>query len=74
MAYRQIHLTGMRFGKLVVLAETRAAAGNRRWLCRCDCGKGVAVFQNALRSGKQTSCGCANRRRPVAKQIAQFKP
>ena len=26
------------------------------WLCRCDCGRGVLVRREDLRSGKVTSC------------------
>lgn len=33
-------LIGQRFGMLVVIGQAESAAtGQRRWLCRCDCGK-----------------------------------
>lgn len=64
---RRAGLTGRRFGRLTVLGESPepycAPSGKvtPRWDCLCDCGKRVAVRQNALlaRSGGTRSCGCA---------------
>lgn len=59
-----IDLTGMRFGRLVVIK--RVANGIRRslrWLCRCDCGKETIVFGDSLKQGKTKSCGCLARER-----------
>ncbi len=52
-------LTGMRFGKLAVVAPT-----NRRlhtsvvWRCLCDCGNVAYVSAKQLQSGYTKSCGC----------------
>ena len=57
---RVIDLTGMRFGRLVVLSldAKRAAGGGSKWLCRCDCGIEKIVTGQALNHGKTRSCGC----------------
>lgn len=52
-------LTGMRFGKLVVLIATK----NRQkssviWKCKCDCGNICFVSSQNIVSGGTTSCGC----------------
>lgn len=55
-------LTGMRFGRLVVIKRVEdyiLPKGRKcvRWLCKCDCGNEVVVFSNNI--GKTTwSCGC----------------
>ena len=59
-------LTGRRFGRLTVLGldpepyVSPSGQKTRRWRCRCDCGRELAVLQNALtgRTGTR-SCGCA---------------
>ena len=58
-----IDLTNQRFGRWTVLKEVdRADRGRRVWLCRCDCGSVVEVFQGNLRSGHSKSCGCLSRK------------
>lgn len=53
------NLTDQRFGRLTVLKEgDRTKAGNRRWICQCDCGNEKTVMQSNLRSGHTRSCGC----------------
>ncbi len=52
-------LVGQRFGKLVVESrEESSASGQRRWLCRCDCGKMHISTTGNLQSGRTTNCGC----------------
>lgn len=56
-------LTGMRYGRLVVLRETgpyvsESGRTRRRWLCQCDCGNEVTVIGDNLTGGKTLSCGC----------------
>jgi hypothetical protein len=46
--------TGLRYGRLTVLAY----AGERCWLCRCDCGLELTVKGNNLTSRNTRSCGC----------------
>lgn len=57
-------MTGMRFGRLVVLHED-GRDKNRRvfWKCKCDCGNEVTVRGSDLRNGNTTSCGCFHRDR-----------
>ena len=50
-------LTGMRFGRLVVLCLDRMVKKNRYWLCKCDCGNIKSIQASGLKSGT-TSCGC----------------
>lgn len=53
-------LTGLRFGRLVVLGLATSVPGNpnRRWATRCDCGLHTVVFGMDLVSGRTSSCGC----------------
>jgi len=50
-----IDLTGHRYGKLVVLEY----CGERKWLCKCDCGETKIVTRINLRNFQTRSCGCA---------------
>jgi len=50
-------LIGKRFGRLVVLEETRKA-NSVAWICKCDCGGEKITRTNLLTSGKTKSCGC----------------
>lgn len=50
---RLIDLTGKIFGDLEVISYT----GNRKWRCRCSCGKEIDVYGSSLRSGMSKSCG-----------------
>lgn len=57
-----IDMTGKRFGTLCVLGLSPDTGKGKKpvvkWLCRCDCGKTVAVKGDSLRSGHTKSCGC----------------
>lgn len=58
-----IELTGLRFGRLVVLAYSHrhtspSGGGKAMWHCRCDCGNAVVASGSNLRGGNTTSCGC----------------
>ena len=52
-------LTGRTFGRLTVLGPAGSSCGKQTWLCRCGCGKEVAVRGDHLKSGHTASCGCA---------------
>jgi hypothetical protein len=59
---RKKNLTGMRFGKLLVLEEVSYKRGTSRnifWKCICDCGKESVVNSSTLINGQSKSCGCA---------------
>ena len=57
-----IDLTDMTFGRLTVVGRAPRPAYYARkgawWLCRCECGKEVAVDGQNLRSKNTRSCGC----------------
>jgi hypothetical protein len=56
-----IHLTGLRFGHLVV--HNRVADDGTKeavWFCHCDCGKSYHARGGDLRTGRTVSCGCAD--------------
>jgi hypothetical protein len=56
---RAIDLKGQRFSRLIVLEEGGSdSRGNKRWLCRCDCGKEFVTLGTRLRMGATKSCGC----------------
>ena len=57
-------IVGERFGLLTVIEDLGYQeyynTGNRRRkaLCRCDCGNVVEAWDNQLKTGRKTSCGC----------------
>lgn len=54
-------ITGQRFGRLTAIRYSHTGKENRAvWLCKCDCGRYVAVPGKSLRTGNTTSCGCLN--------------
>lgn len=57
----RIHqLVGRHFGRLKVEREAprRGSKRDRRWHCRCQCGKVTSVRQDVLLGGGSLSCGC----------------
>lgn len=52
-------IKGQRFGRLIVLQEskTRSPQGGMMWLCQCDCGRTTIVRSSSLISGDTKSCG-----------------
>ena len=54
------NLIGQRFGKLVVIEESkrRRHEGRACWVCQCDCGNTTIVETKHLRNGETRSCGC----------------
>jgi hypothetical protein len=58
MRGRLIDLTGMRFGRLLVLKRASNQGRQPRWHCRCDCGKSTVSHGMSLRNGRSRSCGC----------------
>ncbi len=53
----RIDLTGMRFGRMLVLRWYGVQGIHSTWWCRCDCGAEKAVTGTNLK-GKTKSCGC----------------
>lgn len=53
-----INLSGMRFGRLVVIERDRTFGKSVAWICKCDCGNIHTTRPYDLKSGKVSSCGC----------------
>lgn len=51
-------LTGMRFGRLVVLERSENKRERTAWKCICDCGNEKVVAGIDLTRGMVKSCGC----------------
>lgn len=51
-------ITGMRFGRLIVLGKAEPRGRNGYWRCRCDCGNLVEIRTQHLQKGVSSSCGC----------------
>ncbi len=69
-------LTGMRFGRLVVLCrgEDKIQPSGKHipmWTCLCDCDNIKDINGDSLRSGLTTSCGCYQKEK--AKNICKNK-
>jgi len=65
-------LTGQRFGRLLVLKESydiKSTSKNRRWICICDCGNEVVVFNSSLTSGNTKSCKCLSKEGLILRNI-----
>lgn len=62
MQYKQ-DLTGMRFGRLTVVARHRG----KYWRCSCDCGAERIVPSDCLKGGHTSSCGCLRSEMVAAK-------
>jgi hypothetical protein len=56
---KKLDLSGQRFTHLLVIAAAAPKKKITMWLCRCDCGGTAVISRNALRSGKQGTCGCS---------------
>jgi hypothetical protein len=56
---RRIDLTGQHFGKLEITAPAGTRKGHVIWAYRCECGNTGIVRTQAVRYGRQVSCGCA---------------
>lgn len=52
-------MTGERYGSWTVRNNYMLTAnGQRKWLCRCDCGTERYVLERSLKQGVSKSCGC----------------
>lgn len=55
----KLNLVGQRFGKLLVVEETKERQYEKVvWKCQCDCGNIVYLNTTRLRQGNDISCGC----------------
>lgn len=64
-------LTGLRFGRLIVLEIAEMSADRRvQWRCQCDCGVQVVRLAKTLKRGFTKSCGCLRREVSAAMVVA----
>lgn len=61
--YNFKNLTGMKFGRLIVLylSLKKGKNGQTYWVCKCDCGMDKEIQGSSLINGATVSCGCYNR-------------
>ena len=52
------NLIGFRFGHLKIIGNAPDAFGKIVWLCKCECGNNYLAYEDDLKSGYITSCGC----------------
>lgn len=65
---RKLHdITGGKYGLWTVLKY----AGDRKYLCRCECGTERLVRGDVLKSGLSKSCGCDTKRLQSLSKIEQ---
>lgn len=55
---KRVQLTGMKFGKLLVLSLHSTTTVPHSWKCVCECGNETVKSQQSLLFGKTKSCGC----------------
>jgi hypothetical protein len=62
---KKIDLTNKRFGRLIVISESKeyTKSKNIHWTCKCDCGNIVNVSSYCLLKGRTKSCGCLRKER-----------
>lgn len=60
-------LSGVRYGRLVVLKHLpdRTTDGKILWQCLCDCGTIKNVRGSSLKRGDTKSCGCLQRENAI---------
>ena len=62
------------FGRWTVLDQSDAAErGQRKWLCRCECGSERYVLERSLLYGGSSSCGCLARERSGRRTTLQLE-
>jgi len=56
-------LSGMQFGRLIVIGLDHVECGKRYWKCKCACGKEKIAKGDNLTSGRTKTCGCTRKPR-----------
>ena len=60
-------LSGQKIGRWTILDEyIITPRGERKWLCRCDCGTERHVLERSLLYGGSESCGCLRKEKLAA--------
>lgn len=57
---RVADLSGIRYGRLVVVGYAGKSGRNHKWTCICDCGATATRRADHLKEGRSASCGCLN--------------
>lgn len=57
----RINISGMYFGRLLVLGYSHTNKGFAFWHVRCVCGTNKTVMGNNLKNGTTKACGCLQR-------------
>lgn len=66
-------MTGERYGMLTVTEQAPSTAkGQRRWVCRCDCGTEKIILGSNLRRGSTVSCGCKHKNDLTGRKIGKL--
>ena len=66
-------LIGEKFGMLTVIGQAPSTAkGQRRWICRCDCGTEKIVLGSNLKRGTTVSCGCKHKNDLTGQRIGKL--
>ena len=57
-------MSGLKFGRLLVISRAEPQPGGARFHCICDCGNSTVVTGGNLRNGGSRSCGCRRNGKP----------
>lgn len=55
------NLTGLKFGRLIVLRRIKDSKRNTRWICKCECGNETIATSGNLKNSRHKSCGCGRK-------------
>lgn len=64
-----LDISGKTFGRLTAIKYS----GNKKWLCKCSCGKEKIVSGESLRTGRTKSCGCLHKDKMNKKTLPNSK-
>lgn len=65
-------LPGQTFGRWMVLDDfQKTPRGEKKWLCRCECGTVRYVLERSLKHGGSLSCGCL--RKEAARKASSYE-
>lgn len=66
-------LIGQKYGMLTVIGQAPSTEkGQRRWICKCDCGTEKIVLGGNLKRGTTVSCGCKHRNDLTGQKIGKL--
>lgn len=67
------NLIGEKLGMLTVIGQAPSTVkGQRRWVCRCDCGTEKIVMGSNLKRGTTVSCGCKHKKDLAGQRIGKL--